>query len=100
MVNFTPEIEQNECPRFSYPDVIKTFSPASSRQKTLVGMIVGAMSSNDCQHHSLARHVSSRTHQAAVRKVERFFQQEDLTDEQWAKALVECLHFKGKFDLC
>lgn len=63
-------------------------------------MILGAMSSNDCQHHSLARHVSSPTQQAALRKVERFFQWQDLSDEQCAQALVDCLQFKGKFDLC
>ena len=63
-------------------------------------MILGAMSSNNCQHHSLARQVSSSTQQGALRKVERFFQQQELTDEQCAKALVDSLQFKEKFDLC
>jgi hypothetical protein len=78
----------------------KHFSMHPSRQKTFVGMILGAMSSSNCQHHSLSRHVDSPNQQSAVRRVERFFQEQELSCEQGAKALVDILQFEGKFDLC
>lgn len=49
------------------------FSLHPSRQKTLGAMILGALSSSNVHHQSLARYVDSPSPEAALRKVERFF---------------------------
>jgi hypothetical protein len=54
-------------------NISKHFSLHPSRQKTLASMILGALSSNNVHHQSLARHVDSPNPKAALRKVERFF---------------------------
>ena len=51
----------------------KHFSLHPARQKTLSSLIVGALSSGNVHHHSLARYVDSPNPEAAERRVERFF---------------------------
>lgn len=76
------------------------FSIHPSRKKTLSALILGAISSENVQHHSLSRYVDSPTLGAAERRVERFFKGAPLCVVDYAKALVKLLEFEGKFDLC
>ena len=78
----------------------KHFSLHPSREKTLAAMILGVLCSSNVHHQSLARYVESPHPKAALRKVERFFCEEALASEDYAKAIVDLLSFKGKFDLC
>lgn len=53
--------------------ISKHFNLHPSRQKTLASLIIGALSSSNVHHQSLARYVASPNPKAALRKVERFF---------------------------
>jgi hypothetical protein len=80
--------------------VSKHFLMHPSRLKTFVRAILGAMSSGNCQQYSLNRMLDSPTCKSSIRRIERFFQKQDLTCSSLALFLVETLNFTGQFDLC
>ncbi|MBY0501349.1 MAG: hypothetical protein K2P93_05040 [Alphaproteobacteria bacterium] len=53
--------------------IAKHFSIHPSRQKTLAGMIVSALSTKNVHQQSLSLYVEGPNPKAALRKVERFF---------------------------
>ena len=53
--------------------ICKYFPLHPSRKETLVSLILGAMSSGNVHHQSLARYVNSPHPRSAQRRVERFF---------------------------
>jgi hypothetical protein len=53
--------------------ISKHFKLHPSRQKTLISLIFGSISSSNVHHQSLSRYVGSPNPKAALRKVERFF---------------------------
>jgi hypothetical protein len=53
--------------------ISKHFKLHPSRQKTLISLIFGIISSSNVHHQSLSRYVGSPNPKAALRKVERFF---------------------------
>ena len=77
----------------------KHFSLHPSRLKTLVGLIMGAITSGNVQHQSLSRHVESTNINSAIRKTERFFQKQRLPIANYAKAIVDIIGFLGKMNL-
>lgn len=77
----------------------KHFSLHPSRQKTFTGMIIGALSSSNVHQQSLARYAESKNPKSGLRKVERFFKEEELSPEDYARTIVELSGRKGKFDL-
>lgn len=76
------------------------FSLHPSRLKTLAGLIFSVMQSGRVHQVSLSHYVESPTLKSALRRVERFFQHQSLKFCDYARAIVEMLGFKGKFDLC
>ena len=53
--------------------ISKHFKLHPSRQKTLIYLIFGVISSSNVHQQSLSRYVGSPNPKAALRKVERFF---------------------------
>ena len=60
---------------------------------------MGLICGGNVQHNALARHVESSTQSAAVKRVERFFKEEELSIEIYAITLVCLLNFSGQFKL-
>jgi hypothetical protein len=68
----------------------KHFIMHPSRLETLMGMILSAISSGKCQKQCLSQHVATVGEaKAALRKVERFFQRQDMSIDNYAKSIVE-----------
>lgn len=63
-------------------------------------MIMGLLSTQNVHQQSLAQYVESPNPKAGLRKVERFFSEEPLAPQDYARAIVDLLGFKKKFDLC
>jgi hypothetical protein len=75
------------------------FSLHPSRLKTLTGLIMGAITSGNVQHQSLSRHVESSNINSAIRKTERFFQKQSLPVQNYAKAIIDLIGYRGKMTL-
>jgi hypothetical protein len=58
------------------------------------------MNAGNVHHSSLARYVPSPNPESARRRVERFFQDQELDFAHFALSVVEFFKFKGKFALC
>ena len=78
----------------------KHFSMHPSRLKTFAFSILGTMNSGNCQQYSLSRMLDSPTCKSGIRRIERFFQKQDLLCSSLALFLVAALNFNGLFDLC
>ena len=78
----------------------KHFSIHPSRQKTLASMIVGLLCRKNAHQQSLSLYVESSNPKSGLRRVERFFCEESLSPKEYAKAIVERVWFKERFDLC
>lgn len=78
----------------------KHFPMHPARLRTLIGTILGLVSGSNVHHHTLARCLDSTTHEAATKRVERFFKEQGLCIKKYALAIVDLLQFSGKFDLC
>jgi hypothetical protein len=60
---------------------------------------MGAITSGNVQHQSLARHVESSNVNSAIRKTERFFQKQKLPIVNYAKSVTEMIGYLGKMSL-
>ena len=76
------------------------FSMHPSRLETLVSLIYGMMASANVVHSSLSSYLSTTKPKSAIRRVERFFKDQDLGFASCALGMVKLLNFTGKFDLC
>ena len=76
------------------------FSLRSASVQTLNAMIFSAIASGNVYQVSLARYVPSKTPEASLRRVERFFQKKTLLFSEYAPMTTQLLNFKGKFELC
>lgn len=80
--------------------ICNPFDIHPSRKKTLAAIIYGVMETSNVHQISLSRHLSTKNPKNALRRVERFFQKEDLDWSENARSMVGFLRFTGKFDLC
>lgn len=69
-----------------------------SRRKTFLGLIFGALTSNQVTHKSLSRHVVSDNELSATRKVKRFFQYQELELSNYVETVISI--FDLKFQQC
>jgi hypothetical protein len=76
------------------------FQMHPSRRKTFFGLIFGALTSNQVTHKCLSRHVISDNELAATRKVERFFQHQELPLSDYVETVISIFDLKEKLNLC
>jgi hypothetical protein len=86
--------------KFLISSVCKHFSLHPARLETLSAMLLGVMNSGNVHHISLSRYLPSTKPKSALRRIERFFQNQVLDFPEYALSIAGFLKFKGKFALC
>lgn len=81
-------------------NICTLFSMHPARKETLSAMIFGTMVSGNVHHIDLSRYLSTLKPEHALRRVQRFFQHQDLELSDAARSMIAFLKFEGKFDLC
>lgn len=82
------------------PSISNQFDMHHARKKTLSAILFGMINSGNVQQLSFSAYLESARPKAALRRVERFFQHQTIQMCDSARAIVNMLDFKGKFDLC
>lgn len=80
--------------------ICSLFPMHPSRRETFSSLIYGVMDSSNVHHIGLSRYLNTPKPMSALRRIERFFQQQSLKCSDAALAMVSLLKFTDNFDLC